>query len=45
MLGEMTAGLAHDFRNILAVIESGLSLAERYHDDPEKARGGSGGGA
>ena len=37
MLGEMTAGLAHDFRNILAVIESGLSLAEHYHDDPEKA--------
>ena len=38
VLGEMTAGLAHDFRNILAVIESGLSLAERNHDDPEKAQ-------
>ena len=37
-LGEMTAGLAHDFRNILAVIEFGLSLAERYRDDPEKAQ-------
>jgi signal transduction histidine kinase len=38
MLGEMTAGLAHDFRNILAVIESGLRLAERNHDDPQKAQ-------
>lgn len=37
-LGEMTAGLAHDFRNILAIIESGLSLAERNRDDPEKAQ-------
>ena len=36
VLGEMTAGLAHDFRNILAVIQSGLSLAERFRDDPEK---------
>ena len=34
----MTAGLAHDFRNILAIIESGLSLAERNRDDPEKAQ-------
>lgn len=34
-LGEMTAGLAHDFRSILAIIESGISLAERNHDDPE----------
>ena len=38
VLGEMTAGLAHDFRNILAVIQSGLSLAERFRDDPEKAQ-------
>ncbi len=37
-LGEMTAGLAHDFRNILAIIELGLSLAERNRDDPEKAQ-------
>lgn len=37
-LGEMTAGLAHDFRNILAIIESGLNLAERNRDDPEKAQ-------
>ena len=38
VLGEMTAGLAHDFRNILAVIESGLRLAERNRDDPEKSQ-------
>jgi signal transduction histidine kinase len=35
-LGEMTAGLAHDFRNILAIIDSGVSLAERYRNDPAK---------
>lgn len=35
-LGEMTAGLAHDFRSILAIIESGINLAERNQDDPEK---------
>ncbi len=28
-LGEMTGGIAHDFRNVLAMISSGLSLAER----------------
>jgi len=28
-LGEMTAGLAHDFRNILAIIQSGISVAKR----------------
>lgn len=27
-LGEMTRGIAHDFRNILALIESGVRLAE-----------------
>lgn len=32
-LGEMTTGLAHDFRNILAVIDSAISLAERNGDD------------
>lgn len=37
-LGEMTAGIAHDFRNILTVIESGLNLAERFSGDPEKAQ-------
>ena len=35
-LGEMTAGLAHDFRNILATIEAGISIAERNLDDRAK---------
>lgn len=38
-LGEMTGGIAHDFRNLLAVIDSGLRLAEREADNPEKVRG------
>jgi signal transduction histidine kinase len=37
-LGEMTGGIAHDFRNILAVIEAGLNLAERNMEQPEKMR-------
>ncbi|KRB30221.1 ATP-binding protein [Mesorhizobium sp. Root172] len=37
-LGEMTGGIAHDFRNLLAVIESGLGLAERRADEPESVR-------
>ena len=37
-LGEMTGGIAHDFRNILAIIGSGLRLAERNAADPEKVR-------
>lgn len=37
-LGEMTGGIAHDFRNLLAVIESGLRLAERRADEPERVR-------
>ena len=38
-LGEMTGGIAHDFRNLLAVIESGLRLAERAAaDEPERVR-------
>lgn len=37
-LGEMTGGIAHDFRNLLAVIESGLRLAERSSEQPEKVR-------
>jgi signal transduction histidine kinase len=37
-LGEMTGGIAHDFRNLLAVIESGLRLAEKRADEPEKVR-------
>jgi signal transduction histidine kinase len=32
-LGEMTGGIAHDLRNILAVIASGLRLAKRNRDD------------
>jgi signal transduction histidine kinase len=37
-LGEMTRGIAHDFRNVLAIIESGLRLAEGSLEAPEKAR-------
>lgn len=37
-VGEMTGGIAHDFRNLLAVIESGLRLAERSADEPEQVR-------
>jgi len=36
VLGEMTGGVAHDFRNILATIDSCLRLAERSLDQPEK---------
>ena len=36
VLGEMTGGIAHDFRNILAVIDSCLNLAERSSDEPER---------
>ena len=35
-LGEMTTGLAHDFRNILAVIASAVNLAERHAGDQAK---------
>jgi len=38
VLGEMTAGIAHDFRNILATIDSGLRLAERTVSDPDSTR-------
>jgi signal transduction histidine kinase len=38
VLGEMTGGIAHDFRNILAVIESGLRLVDRNIGDPDTAR-------
>ena len=37
-LGEMTGGIAHDFRNILAIIESALRLAERNSEAPEQVR-------
>ncbi len=32
----MTGGIAHDFRSLLSVIDSGLRLIERSADDPEK---------
>jgi signal transduction histidine kinase len=35
-LGEMTAGLAHDFRTILAVIQAGLGVARRAGPDTAK---------
>jgi signal transduction histidine kinase len=37
-LGEMTGGIAHDFGNILAVIDASLRLAERNLDRPEFVR-------
>jgi len=37
-IGEMTRGIAHDFRNLLAVIDSGLRLAECGAEEPAKAR-------
>jgi signal transduction histidine kinase len=37
-VGEMTGGIAHDFRNLLAAIESGLRLAEKSSEQPEKVR-------
>lgn len=37
-LGEMTGSVAHDFRNLLAVIEAGLRLAEKNLQYPEMAR-------
>jgi signal transduction histidine kinase len=35
-LGEMTGGIAHDFRNVLCVIASGLSVAETNSGDAQK---------
>ena len=37
-LGEMTGGIAHDFRNILGIIQSGLRLAEQNSREPDKVR-------
>jgi len=35
-LGEMTEGIVHDFRNLLAAIESGLRLAEKSSEQLDK---------
>ena len=35
-LGEMTGGIAHDFRNILAIIGSSLRFAEKHSGEPER---------
>jgi two-component system, NtrC family, sensor kinase len=35
-IGEMTGGIAHDFRNVLAVVSSGLRLIEKADQDQEK---------
>jgi signal transduction histidine kinase len=37
-LGEMTGGIAHDFRNILTIVASGLRVAERNAGDPVKLK-------
>ena len=38
VLGEITGGIAYDFRNILAAIDSSLRLAENNISDPDKVR-------
>ena len=37
-LGQMAGGVAHDFRNVLCIIASGLRVAERNTADPVKRR-------
>jgi signal transduction histidine kinase len=37
-LGEMTRGIAHDFRNVLAMLTSGLNIAEASADDPAELK-------
>lgn len=37
-LGEMTGGIAHDFRNILTIVASGLRVAERNADNPDRLK-------
>jgi hypothetical protein len=34
-VGEMTVGIAHDFRNVLAIVDSGLRLAEQNAGAPD----------
>jgi signal transduction histidine kinase len=38
VVGEMASGIAHDFRNVLAVLQSALHLTERHLGEPERAR-------
>lgn len=38
VLGEMTGGIAHDFRNILTVVDSCVRLAERNTSNPDMVR-------
>ena len=37
-LGEMTGSITHDFRNILTVIDAGVSVAERHANEPDQVR-------
>ena len=37
-LGEMTRGIAHDFRNVLCMLTSGLNIAEASIDEPDKLK-------
>jgi signal transduction histidine kinase len=37
-LGEMTGSIAHDFRNILSIVDTGLRLVDSNVSDPEKVR-------
>jgi len=37
-LGEMTRGIAHDFRNILCIVASGSRVAAKNSDDPDKLK-------
>jgi len=38
MLGQMTGGIAHDFNNVIAVADASLALAEKYVEEPSRAR-------
>ena len=37
-LGQMSGSMAHDFNNVLAVVEAGLRLIDRNAEDPAKVR-------